>query len=74
MLCLPKQTIPQRTINTYPQSIGYHIYLRILQNKTFISYIALFGLLNCGEWCFLTLAPFTMTINSITRRRYGAYY
>ncbi|KTD34317.1 major facilitator superfamily transporter protein [Legionella moravica] len=34
------------------------IYSKILKNKTFISYIALFGLLNCGEWCFLTVAPF----------------
>jgi Bcr/CflA subfamily drug resistance transporter len=33
-------------------------YRRIISNKTFVSYIALFGLLNCGEWCFLTIAPF----------------
>lgn len=36
--------------------IGMYAY--IIKNKTFISYIALFGLLNCGEWCFITVAPF----------------
>lgn len=34
------------------------IYALVLKNRTFVAYISLFGLLNCGEWCFLTVAPF----------------
>jgi len=57
MLLLPQQTLPlNRAIPTLKERLG--IYSQIIKNKTFISYIALFGLLNCGEWCFLTMAPF----------------
>ena len=57
MLCIPTQKeIPKTVIPTLKERIS--IYARIMKNKTFISYIALFGLLNCGEWCFLTVAPF----------------
>lgn len=38
--------------------VRFITYKTIIKNKTFISYIALFGLLNSGEWCFLTIAPF----------------
>nr|WP_233586477.1 MFS transporter [Legionella sp. km772] len=41
-----------------PLKTRFATYKKIIRNKTFISYIALFGLLNCGEWCFLTVAPF----------------
>lgn len=34
------------------------IYTEIIKNRTFVSYIALFGLFQSGEWCFLTMAPF----------------
>lgn len=57
MLCLPKHKTPRSTIiPTFKERVA--IYRRIIQNKTFISYITLYGLLTCGEWCFLTLVPF----------------
>lgn len=49
----------------------FTIYLRIIKNKTFISYIALFGLLNCGEWCFLTVAPFYYANKNIPANSMG---
>lgn len=33
-------------------------YTNILGNKLFVSYVSLFALLACGQWCFLTIAPF----------------
>ncbi|HAT2125151.1 TPA: multidrug effflux MFS transporter [Legionella pneumophila] len=57
MLFLPR-TIPVQKTTTADLKETLSIYIRIIKNKTFISYIALFGLLNCGEWCFLTVAPF----------------
>ncbi len=48
-----------------------NIYGHMLKNKTFISYIALFGLLNCGEWCFLTMAPFYYAHKSISPDHMG---
>jgi predicted MFS family arabinose efflux permease len=57
MLCLPKQKSPLKTASsTLKERLS--VYGRIMRNKPFISYISLFGLLNCGEWCFLTVAPF----------------
>ncbi|KTD76346.1 MFS transporter [Legionella waltersii] len=57
MLCLPKQAsiAKSETPRIKNQLVNYY---SIIKNKTFISYISLFGLLNCGEWCFLTVAPF----------------
>jgi DHA1 family bicyclomycin/chloramphenicol resistance-like MFS transporter len=34
------------------------MYVRIITDKTFLYYISLFAFLACGEWCYLTLAPF----------------
>lgn len=57
MLCLPKQPeIQKKSLPGLKDRLS--VYGLIIRNKTFISYIALFGLLNCGEWCFLTMAPF----------------
>lgn len=57
MLVLPRQNVDHKvTPSTLKERLG--IYGLIIRNKTFISYIALFGLLNSGEWCFLTMAPF----------------
>lgn len=57
LLSLPKSA-PSQPLITLSFKKRISMYLHIVQNKTFISYIALFGLLNCGEWCFLTIAPF----------------
>ena len=57
MLFLRQPKVPHNTsIPTLKER--FTIYRRIIKNKTFVSYIALFGLLNCGEWCFLTVTPF----------------
>lgn len=32
-------------------------YTPIIKDKIFLSYIAMFALLACGQWCFLTIAP-----------------
>jgi Bcr/CflA subfamily drug resistance transporter len=56
-IALPK--LPHaRELNAPNLKQRFSIYYQIIRNKTFISYIALFGLLNAGEWCFLTVAPF----------------
>jgi MFS family permease len=57
MLFAPKHLEPPR-VNTLTLRARLSIYARIMKNKKFISYISLFGLLNCGEWCFITMAPF----------------
>ena len=57
LIFLPKQK-PSYSTTTSTLRTRLSIYRQIIKNKTFISYIALFGLLNCGEWCFLTIAPF----------------
>jgi DHA1 family bicyclomycin/chloramphenicol resistance-like MFS transporter len=70
MLCLRHQKVTHTTrIPTFKERIS--IYGRIIRNKTFISYIALFGLLNCGEWCFLTVAPFYYAHKHITPDNMG---
>ncbi|CAM2748911.1 MFS transporter [Legionella worsleiensis] len=59
MLLLPQTLSMKNTRVSIPDlNKRLRIYGTILKNKTFISYIALFGLLNCGQWCFLTVAPF----------------
>jgi MFS transporter, DHA1 family, multidrug resistance protein len=58
MLFLPKSSIPPIHNQGLDLKSRLNIYGTIVKNKTFLSYIALFGLLNCGEWCFLTVAPF----------------
>nr|WP_277619247.1 MFS transporter [Legionella norrlandica] len=70
MMCLPKHpTMPKRLNLSLREKL--HIYNRIVKNKTFISYIALFGLLNCGEWCFLTVAPFYYSNANIAPDKMG---
>jgi predicted MFS family arabinose efflux permease len=32
-------------------------YSSIIRNKTFLSYVSMFALLSCGEWCFMTTVP-----------------
>jgi len=58
MLILTPKASHSSPANSPDFKMRLTIYFRIIKNKTFISYIALFGLLNCGEWCFLTVAPF----------------
>ena len=71
MLFSPKP--PASSLNviipTFKQRLD--IYGRIMKNKTFVSYIALFGLLNCGEWCFLTMAPFYYAHKQIAADQMG---
>lgn len=70
MVFLPKQkTALSGVIPTLKQRLD--IYGRIMRNKTFVSYIALFGLLNCGEWCFLTMAPFYYAHKQIAADQMG---
>lgn len=70
MLFLPKHVPVQNTRNPNLKE-KLNIYIRIIKNKTFISYIALFGLLNCGEWCFLTVAPFYYSHANIAPDKMG---
>jgi DHA1 family bicyclomycin/chloramphenicol resistance-like MFS transporter len=69
MLFLPKQKAALNGV--IPLKRRMDIYGRIMKNKTFISYIALFGLLNCGEWCFLTMAPFYYAHKQIAADQMG---
>lgn len=76
LLCLLMYFLPQQQARNTPIIMPsllerFSIYKQILKNKTFISYIALFGLLNCGEWCFLTVAPFYYTHVHIAPDRMG---
>lgn len=70
MICLPKHNVSSHTVAPSLKA-RFEIYGLILKNKTFISYIALFGLLNCGEWCFLTMAPFYYAHKQITPDHMG---
>jgi DHA1 family bicyclomycin/chloramphenicol resistance-like MFS transporter len=71
MIFLPQQknALPPPASLTLKTRIN--IYSQILKNKTFVSYISLFGLLNCGEWCFLTVAPFYYTHVQISPDQMG---
>jgi len=60
MLVLPENT-PDQAVMVHSFKHRLRVYGDMIRNKAFISYIALFGLLNCGEWCFLTVAPFYYT-------------
>ncbi|HRD70719.1 MAG TPA: MFS transporter [Legionella sp.] len=59
MILLPGQmpNLPKKTVTPLLKS-RLITYRHIIRNRTFVSYITLFGLLNAGEWCFLTVAPF----------------
>lgn len=46
------------TKNLNPIKSAMNQYTKILTNKLFVSYVSLFALLACGQWCFLTMAPF----------------
>lgn len=70
MACLPKQPHASPAQNTSIKS-QLNTYMGIIRNRTFISYISLFGLLNCGEWCFLTVAPFYYSHVHITPDQMG---
>lgn len=69
--CLPKSPDSSSANSAPPVKERFKIYGQILKNKTFISYIALFGLLNCGEWCFLTMAPFYYTHKNLAANTIG---
>ena len=56
LFALPENRLTTRKINTTRQAIKQ--YRRILRNKLFVSYVSLFALLACGQWCFLTMVPF----------------
>lgn len=62
LLCIALTILPNKTAspagNTLSLGTRCRLYSLIIRNKTFISYISLFGLLNCGEWCFLSVIPF----------------
>lgn len=70
MLFSSQQKAP-KPMNTPSFKSRISIYGLILKNKTFISYIALFGLLNCGEWCFITMAPFYYAHKNISPDHMG---
>lgn len=54
---LPRPSLPEKKPLASLKS-RWAVYGLILKNRTFLSYVALFGVFNCGEWCFLTVAPF----------------
>ncbi len=71
MLLLPRQTGNLSSATAPALRSRFLIYGQILKNRTFISYIALFGLLTGGEWCFLTMAPFYYTSVHVAPDRMG---
>lgn len=56
LFALPENRLSTKKINSTREVIK--LYTNILQNKLFVSYVSLFALLACGQWCFLTLVPF----------------
>ena len=56
---LPKNLPTNKKIDAPKHAIRQ--YGEMLRNKLFISYVSLFALLACGEWCFLTILPFLFT-------------
>lgn len=53
---LPENRLKTQKNNSTRQAIKQ--YTNILRNKLFVSYVSLFALLACGQWCFLTMVPF----------------
>jgi Bcr/CflA subfamily drug resistance transporter len=53
---LPEIRPTTKRVHSTKQAIEQ--YTHILRNKRFVSYVSLFALLACGQWCFLTIAPF----------------
>lgn len=72
MVLLPKHKIPHNRSGLSLKA-QFNIYSQIIRNKTFVSYIALFGLLNSGEWCFLTIAPFYYSHAKISPDKMGIF-
>lgn len=62
VVCLSILILPKHQEQRAAQHISWQQRIRafaeIISHRPFVSYISLFGLLNCGEWCFLTVAPF----------------
>lgn len=52
--------LPENRPTTKIPSASHAIkqYSKIIRNRVFVSYVSLFALLACGQWCFLTIAPF----------------
>lgn len=73
MMLLPRQNPPPAKTQTLAFKLRFTIYGEIIKNKTFLSYIALFGLLNSGEWCFLTMAPFYYAEREINADTMGLF-
>ncbi|MGQ3890786.1 multidrug effflux MFS transporter [Legionella sp. CNM-4043-24] len=53
---LPHNHLKIQKNNSTSQTIKQ--YADIMKNKLFVSYVSLFALLACGQWCFLTMSPF----------------
>ncbi|VEE02717.1 multidrug effflux MFS transporter [Legionella longbeachae] len=53
---LPRSRLTTKKMGSTKHAIKQ--YSKILTNKLFVSYVSLFALLACGQWCFLTMAPF----------------
>lgn len=50
------------------------IYNRILKDKPFVFYVSLYGFLSCGQWCYLTLAPFYFeNVLQLSPKVFGLY-
>jgi len=57
ILFKPQLTMPLRSEKVFSRSTLI-VYGRILKDIPFVCYISLFGILTCGQWCFLTVIPF----------------
>ena len=56
LFALPKNDLTTKKLGPIKNIINQ--YTKILMNKLFVSYVSLFALLACGQWCFLTMTPF----------------
>jgi len=46
------------SINNLSFNTIFHNYKEVLKNRAFLLYVFIFSAICCGEWCYLTLAPF----------------
>ena len=54
MLPKPENNVVQRKDNKN----AIQVYAQIISNKMFTSWVYIFALLACGQWCFITMIPF----------------
>ncbi|WP_131774873.1 MFS transporter [Legionella anisa] len=58
IICFHKIPLYENNIQRKDNKNALRVYAQIISNKIFTSWVCLFALLACGQWCFITMIPF----------------